>query len=203
MTIERQLIKSRDGMLLKGISIIAFGLVALWYPGEEIYTLMPAFGVLVTFNGLAMRLNSIWFFKSGSKWQKSLLRNGIVEIVLGATALWFTVASIPAFWELIALWTIFNGSIQADRFRGLKSRSGERHIMVASGIATIIFGVFILVNLKMEIISFTYEVAVFALISGSCIIYAFFRLGKIQNYLRNKPKKLHSRKTTVYYDRAY
>jgi uncharacterized membrane protein HdeD (DUF308 family) len=203
MAIERLLIKSKDGMLLKGISIVAFGLVALCYPGEEIYTMMPAFGILVTINGLAMMLNNIWFFKSDSKWGKSLLRNGIVETLIGTTALWFTVASIPAFWELIALWAIFNGSVQADRFRGLKSRSSERHIMIASGIATIIFGAFILVNLKMEIISFTYEVAIFALIAGSCMIYAFFRLGKMQDYLRDKPRKIHSRKTTVYYDRPY
>ena len=190
-------------MLLKGVSIIAFGLVALCYPGEEIYTLMPAFGILVIINGLGMRLNSIWFSKSGSKWQKSLLRNGIVEIVIGATALWFTAASITAFWELIAVWAIFTGSIQAIRFSKLNNSTIERQLMMAAGIVSVIFGLFMLVNLWAETVSLTYEVAVFALITGSCMIYTFFRLGKMQDYLRNRPKKLHSRKTTVYYDRAY
>lgn len=70
--------------------------------------------------------------------------------------------------------------------------------MLTSGMGSVIFGVFMLVNLKLEIISPTYEVAVYALITGSCMFYAFFGLGKMQQYLRNTPKKLHSRKTTVY-----
>jgi uncharacterized membrane protein HdeD (DUF308 family) len=164
---------------------------------------MPAFGLLVTINGLAMRLNSVWFFKSDSKGGKSLLRNGIVEILIGATTLWFVAASIPAFWALTAVWAIFTGSIQADRFRKLKNRTTERQLMIASGILSVIFGVFMLVNLKVEAVVLTYEVAVFALITGSCMIYTFFRLGKMQQYLRNAPRKIHSRKTTVYYDRAY
>ncbi len=190
-------------MVLKGVSIVAFGLVALCYPGEEIYTMMPAFGILATFNGLAIIFNGLWFSKSGSRWKRSLIRNGMIEMLIGATAILCLVLSIPVFMELIAIWAIFTGSIYINRFRKLKNKQFVRGIMVATGIISVVFGAFVLINLQAGLVPFTYEVAIFSLLTGSCTTYAFVRLGKMQEYLRNTPKKIHSRKTTVYYDRAY
>jgi uncharacterized membrane protein HdeD (DUF308 family) len=185
------------------VGVLTFGLLALYYPGEHMHTLMLPFGILLAVNGGVMLAKNIRFMAGTNRWGKAMFRIGMVEFLIGATAIWFAVTSVRAVWELTAVWAIFTGSIQTDRFRRLKSRMSAWKVMVASGIMAVAFGVFIIFNLKVEIVSFTYEAAVFALILGSSMIYTFFRLGAMRKYLRNKPKKMYSRKTTVYYDRTY
>ena len=190
-------------MRLRGVGMLTFGLLALYYPGEYIHALMLPFGILLVVNGVIVVAKNIRFIASTHRWGKSMVRIGMVEFLIGATAIWFAVASMQTAWELIAVWAIFTGSIQTDRFRRLKNRMAAWKAMVASGVFSVVFGVFMIVNLSVEMILLTYEVAVFALIVGSSRIYTSFRLGEMSKYLRNRPKKMYSRKTTVYYDRTY
>ena len=190
-------------MMFRGVGILTFGLLALYYPGEQIHALMLPFGILLAVNGGIMVAKNMHFVTGTHRWGKSMVRIGTVEFLIGATTIWFAVTSMQAAWELIAVWAIFTGSIQTDRFRRLKNRMAAWKVMVASGVFSVVFGVFMIVKLKVEAISFTHEVAVFALIAGSSMIYTSFRLGEMRKYLRNRPKKMYSRKTTVYYDRTY
>ncbi|MEQ9438682.1 MAG: hypothetical protein RIG62_06520 [Cyclobacteriaceae bacterium] len=204
MSKENQLIIHRSSLILKAVGIITFGLVALCYPGEDILALMMPFGILVTLNALTVIGKNIRFFTGNFDWQHSF-RKGLAELLIGLTAIVAVIIAVPIFLELIALWTILNGINQITSFYQLRDRMSHWLGMVAIGGASVLFGIFIGANLIVEVVSLTYEVAGFALVLGSSLVYAYVKLGRIRQYLGNRPGKIYSPKTleVYYHDRTF
>ena len=204
MSKENQLIIHRSSLMLKAVGIITFGLVALCYPGEDIHAMMMPFGILVTLNGVTVISKNIRFFTGSFDWQHSF-RRGLAELLIGLTAIVADIISASIFFELIALWVILTGMNQISCFYRLRDQMPHWQGMVAVGGLSILFGLFIGANLIMEVVSLTYEIAVFALVLGSSLVYAYVKLGEVRQYLGNRPGKIYSTKTleVYYHDRTF
>ena len=201
---ENQLIIHRSSLLLKAVGIITFGLVALCYPGETIHAMMMPFGILVTLNGLMVIGKNIRCFTGNFDWQNSF-RKGLAEFLIGLTAIVAVIISASIFLELIAMWAILTGINQVISFYKLRDRMPHWQGMVATGGASVLFGIFITINLVEKVVPLTYEIAGFALFLGSSLVYAYVRLGEIRQYLGNRPGKIYSPKTleVYYHDRTF
>jgi len=203
MLTKNQLIRNRGSMVLKGTATIVFGLVALAHPGDDIQRMMLPFGILVLLNGLiGVCRNFSWLYPRLPT-KKPLLVKGITESLVGLSALCFLNAKPGFFIVLISLWLIITGLYQSARSKALKPLSDSYLISRLSGYLEAIFGVLLLINIRLQWFDPKYELAVFAILMGSIMIYTYFRIGALKDYLGNYPKKISNRKNSVYYDRAY
>ena len=195
MSTQHQLIIHRSSLLLKGIGVATFGLVAFCYPGQAIGALMFPFGVLVLLNGLAVVVRNRRHVTNLYHWGHTLFKKGILESLIGLTALASVAASASPFWELIAVWTILTGSIHMIEFAQLRDTLSRWRVFMMAGLSSLLFGMLVAINLIVEVISPTYEVAIFGLLFGSSMIYSYPQLGELRQYLGHHPKRVYSSKT--------
>lgn len=195
MSTQDTLVIHRSSMILKGIGVVTFGLIAICYPGEEIQALMFPFGVLVTINGSSVIFKNMKYFAGPQHRRQALFRKGWAELLIGLAAIGAAAISAPIFWELIALWTILTGSVHAADFYRLRDQMPHWPVMVAAGIASVLFGLFVALNLAFGMVSLTYEAALFALLLGSSMIYAYFKLSEMRQYVGHRPGRVYSSKT--------
>lgn len=195
MSTQNQLIIHRSCLILKGIGVATFGLIALCYPGEAINELLLPFGALVTINGAIVVFNNAKYTGGGSRGRKGMFRKGSVELLIGLAAIGAAWAGVPALGALVGLWAIVTGGAQARNFYRLRDRLPHGLVVVAAGLFSGLFGLFMVVNSLTGTVALTYEVTVFALLLGSSLFYAYAQLGEIRQYLGNRPGKTFSLKT--------
>lgn len=183
--------------------MMVFGLVAFTHPGEAIQRMMLPFGILVLLNGIIGICRSISFFNSRLPVNRLLMTKGAAESIIGLSGILFLNASITYFLVLISIWLMLTGFVQLKRSQALRPLSSCRILTSLSGLTGIIFGCFLIVNLRFEWFAPRYEIATFALVMGSITIYTYIRIRELRHYLDHHPKKVSSYKNTVYYDRAY
>ena len=182
----------RSSMLLKGIGLVTFGLVALCYPGEAINALLMPFGVLVTINGAVVVFNHTRYFAGRSCRGQVLFRKGVAELLIGLAAISAVMMEAAVFEELVALWIILTGSMLTSNFYRLRDWLPQWPVMVVAGLFSVLFGLFMAINSVAEMLSLTYDVALFALLLGSSMFYAYARLGETRQYVGHRPKKIYS-----------
>lgn len=200
---ERQLIKERDSLLFRGIGITTFGLVALCYPGQQIHALMMPFGILVTISGLVTVAKNIHPLVSRHYREDPLSKKGLMELAIGGAAVGFALFSVEVFWILLAIWLMMTGITNVSRYSNIISCHPEVKVILVVNVLSVLFGLFLLLNTVIELVLLSYEVAGFALLLGISLIYTYFKLGKLQQYLGHRHRKMDNHQMTVYYDRAY
>lgn len=176
--------------MLKGIGVATFGLIALCYPGEAINALLLPFGALVAINGAVVIVNNTRYVSGRYRGRKVMFRKGTAELIIGLAAIGSVLIGAPAFGVLIGLWAVLTGSAQARNFYQLRDRLPHWSVVVAAGLFSGLFGLFMVVNSLAGMVVLTYEVTVFALLLGSSLFYAYAQLGEIRQYLGNRPDKV-------------
>lgn len=176
MTLERQLIKNKSSLIYKGVGAITFGLVALCYPGDNIKALTIPFGCLLMLSGLMILSRNILYKGHKKTTLFSPIGKGLAEFFIGLCTLFSAMLQVDLLWELIAIWVMMSGVFQIITFRRLKPIVEDWKIMVISGSLAVIFGVSILANSSLKLMTPTYELAIFAIFYGICFLYTFFKL---------------------------
>ena len=192
MNTQEIVIRDRSSMVLKGIGLVTFGLVALCYPGEAIRALLMPFGVLVTINGAVVMCHNIKYFTGYTRGGQTRFQKGVLELLIGLAAIGAVVIEAPVFKELVALWTILTGSTLVSNFYLLRDRMPRWPVMVGAGVLSMFFGLLLAINSVAEVISLGYGIALFALLLGASMFYAYAQLGEVHQYLGCRPKKIFS-----------
>ena len=205
MSAQNQLIIHRSSLVLKGIGVATFGLIALCYPGESIRVLLLPFGALVAINGAVVIFNNTKYTNGRFRKQSAMFGRGVVELLIGLAAIGSVITGVAAFGVLVGLWAVLTGTSQATNFYQLRHQMPHWSVVVAAGIFSVMFGLFIAVNSVVGMVGLTYEVAVFALLLGSSLFYAYARLDNLRQYLGNRPGRVYSleRAEAYSYDRIY
>lgn len=200
---KHQLIRNRGGLILKGFATSVFGLVALAHPGEDIHQMMLPFGMLVLLNGIISVCQCFSLFRPRMSAKKVVLAKGVIESLIGLSAIVFLNAEPAFFLVLISLWLLLTGLVQVARSKALKPVSDRYQMTLLSGWIESVFGVLLLINIKTQWFDPVYELSILAILMGGIMIYTYFRIRALRDYLGHRPKKLTDYQNTVYYDRAY
>ncbi len=187
ITMKRKPIMSRNSVILNGIGFITFGMVALCYPGQDIQVMTFPFGFLLTLSGLVTMLRYLrgW----DHRLRKLMFKKGVADFLLGITALATLMSSVPLLTELMAVWTVLTGILLMILFYHLREVMPGWIVMMISGFSAILFGVFMVSSMVSPAISLTYEVSIFAILLGSSMVYAYFKLREIPHFQTNTPDK--------------
>jgi uncharacterized membrane protein HdeD (DUF308 family) len=130
--------------ILRGLLAIAFGILAFVAPVWGLALLVALFGVWALIDGVASMWTGIRTRNVDRNWWLEVLE-GVVSIVAGLIALVLPAFAADVLVILIAVWAIVTGVFQVWAAIRLRERIRGEFWLGLAGVASILFGVILLV----------------------------------------------------------
>lgn len=161
-------------VVLRGVFAILFGLLAVFYPGLALQSFLFLFAVYAVADGLGAVWTAIQN-RTQKQWWIHLLE-GFVSIIAGIGALLFPGLTTLTVLFLIAGWAIITGVFEiVAAFQLRKEIEGEFWLGLG-GLASILFGVLLIVFPGGGILTLLTIVAVYAILFGITLIMLGWKL---------------------------
>jgi uncharacterized membrane protein HdeD (DUF308 family) len=157
-------------LLLRGIVAIVLGIIAFLWPGITLASLVLLIGICCFADGIAAIAGGL----KGRFWQSTLI--GVVSILAGLAAFFYPGLTAMVLLYLIAFWAILRGVfdiLAAIEFR--KVIEGE-FLLALAGLASIAFGVLILLNPGAGALSIVWLLGAYAFVFGVILVILSFRV---------------------------
>jgi uncharacterized membrane protein HdeD (DUF308 family) len=161
-------------LALRGLAAVLFGILAFAWPGLTIFWLVCFFGAYALINGILS-------FVLAAKAPKG---SGIVGLVLGGL-LSVAAGLVTFFWPaltalglliLIAWWAIFNGIMEIVSAIRLRKVIRNEWLLVLAGVASIVFGVLLLLQPAVGALVLIWWIGAWALFFGVLLMALAFRM---------------------------
>jgi len=171
---------------LRGILGIIFGLICLLTPGIAVQVFVILFAAYMLVDGVFAIISGIRAARNGERWGLLLLE-GVVDIAAGAVAvLWPAITLVALIW-VIAVWAIISGALMLGAAFGLNLDHG-RWWLALGGIASIIFGVLLVIEPFVGAVVLTMWVGAYAIVFGGVLLVLAFQLhSKREAQMRKAP----------------
>ncbi len=159
---------------LRGILGIIFGLICLLTPGIAVEVFVILFAAYMLVDGVFAIASGIKAARNGERWGLLLLE-GIVDIAAGVVAfLWPAITLVALIW-IIAIWAIISGALMLAAAFTLNLDHG-RWWLALGGIASIIFGVLLVIEPLIGAVVLTLWIGAYALVFGVFLLVLAFQL---------------------------
>jgi uncharacterized membrane protein HdeD (DUF308 family) len=162
-------------LVLRGISAVVFGILALIWPGIALVVLVLLFGAYAVVDGVL----AIWAGFSSRRRSESwwvLLLEGAIGIAAGIVVLiWPGITAIILLF-LIAGWAIITGIFETVGAIKLRKQIENEWFLVLSGLLSVAFGVLIAVWPGVGLLTLVWLVAIYAILFGVLMSILGFRL---------------------------
>ena len=159
---------------IRGVCGIVFGLIALFLPGATILTLVLFFSAYMLVDGIFGVVAAVRAASHHQRWGL-LVIEGVLNIAVGVIAFIWPGLTAVTFVLLIAAWAIVTGVLEIVAAVRLHPEYG-RWWLILSGVASVIFGVLLVVAPLAGVIVVTWWIGAFALIFGIMLLVLAFRL---------------------------
>ena len=159
---------------IRGVCGIVFGLIALFLPGATILTLVLFFSAYMLVDGIFGIVAAVRAASNHQRWGLLVLE-GVLNIAVGVIAFIWPGLTAVTFVLLIAAWAIVTGVLEIVAAVRLHPEYG-RWWLILSGVASVIFGVLLVVAPLAGVIVVTWWIGAFALIFGIMLLVLAFRL---------------------------
>jgi len=165
-------------LLLRGIAAIAFGVLALAWPGLTLLTLILLYGAYALADGVLSIIAAITGSAPAGRWWLAIV--GLVGIAVGA--LTFMLPGMTALILLLTMggWAIATGIFQIIGAIRLRKEIDNEWSIGLSGALSVLFGVVLLINLAAGAIALIWLIATYAVVFGILLVMAAFKLKKHQ-----------------------
>ena len=159
---------------LRGLLGIAFGLICLLIPAAAILSLVLLFSAYMLVDGVFAIAAGIKAARNGERWGLLILE-GVVDIAAGAIAFLWPAITAVAFVLLVAVWAIISGALMLAAAFILKRDHG-RWWLALGGIASLIFGVVLVIAPVVGAVVLTWWIGAYALVFGVLLLVLAFQL---------------------------
>ncbi|MEO8211169.1 MAG: DUF308 domain-containing protein [bacterium] len=160
-------------LLLRGILLLIFGIIAIMSPEIVLGTLVLYIGFVALFSGLFLIIEGI-AIKSDDRGMRIL--EGILSIIFGLVFLINPGFIFSFTMYFIAFWAIIGGIMQIVYAVRLRKEINNEWIAILNGVITLIFGIFVLINIFAAAVALTIVFGFFAIISGILMIVLAFKV---------------------------
>jgi uncharacterized membrane protein HdeD (DUF308 family) len=159
---------------LRGILGIVFGLICLLTPGVALGAFVILFAAYMFVDG-GFAIASAWkAARSGERWGL-LIVEGLVDIAAGLIAvIWPAITMVALIW-LVAIWAIVSGVLMLYAAFTL-NRDHGRWWLALGGIASLIFGVLLVIEPLIGAVVLTMWIGAYALVFGGFLLVLAFQL---------------------------
>jgi uncharacterized membrane protein HdeD (DUF308 family) len=169
---------------LRGLLGIAFGLICLLVPAAAILSLVLLFSAYMLVDGVFAIISGIKAARNGERWGLLILE-GVVDIAAGAVAFLWPAITAVAFVLIIAVWALVSGGLMLTAAFRLNLDHG-RWWLALGGIASIIFGVVLIIAPVVGAVVLTWWLGAYALIFGVLLLMLAFQLHSRREAQRRK-----------------
>ena len=165
--------------LIRGIAGLAFGILALLYPGSALVALTILFGAYAFVDGI-FALVAAFAGLGGSRWW-ALLLEGILGLVVA-----FFVWSQPTYSTTVlvyavAIWAILTGVIEIIAGFQLRDVIDNEWLYILAGVISIIFGILVFRDLDAGAVAIAWTIGIYAILFGIMQLGVAFRLNKLRS----------------------
>lgn len=159
---------------LRGLLGIVFGLICLFVPAAAILSLVLLFSAYMLVDGAFGIYSAIKAARNGDRWGLLILE-GIVDIAAGVIAFVWPAITAIAFVLIIAIWALISGALMLVAAFRLNIDHG-RWWLALGGIASIIFGVVLILAPVVGAVVLTWWLGAYALVFGVLLLVLAFQL---------------------------
>ena len=166
---------------LRGVFALLFGVLAFVAPSATLTTLIFIFGFYAIMNGV-FTLYAAWNLRRYERWWVFLLE-GLLGIAAGVIAFVSPGATALAFLSIIATWAILVGILQIVAAIRLRQVIENEWSMGLSGLASVIFGVLLIVWPRSGLLTISWIIGFYAIAFGIMLLVLGSRLRGLNNTL--------------------
>jgi uncharacterized membrane protein HdeD (DUF308 family) len=153
---------------------ILFGLICLLTPGVAVEVFVILFAAYMLVDGVFAIIAGIKAARNGERWGLLILE-GIVDLAAGLIAvLWPAITLVALIW-LIAIWAVVTGGLMLSAAFTLNIDHG-RWWLALGGIASIIFGILLVIEPLIGAVVLTMWIGAYALVFGVLLLIVAFQL---------------------------
>ncbi len=161
--------------VVRGVLAIAFGILALIWPGPTIFALVLLFGAFALADGIVAVATAITFHKYFERWW-ALLLEGLAGIVIAAMTFFWPGITALVLLYFIAAWAIVTGIFEiVAAFHFRRVISGE-WVLILDAVLSILFGVLLFVFPAAGAVGLVWLIGIYAIVAGIISIIFAFRL---------------------------
>jgi uncharacterized membrane protein HdeD (DUF308 family) len=151
-----------------------FGLICLLTPGVAVGVFVILFAAYMLVDGVFAIIAGIKAARNGERWGLLILE-GIVDLAAGLIAvLWPAITLVALIW-LIAIWAVVTGALMLSAAFTLNIDHG-RWWLALGGIASIIFGILLVIEPLIGAVVLTMWIGAYALVFGVLLLIVAFQL---------------------------
>ncbi len=162
-------------VLLRGICAVIFGLAAFAWPGITLALLILFYGAYVLVEGIFAVVSSFGRTKD-SKFPWSMFLVGLVSIAVGLITFVWPGLTALALLYLIGAWAIVRGIFEVVAAIELRKQIEGEWLMIIAGMASVLFGVLMVLWPGAGVLALLWLIGVFAVIFGVIMIILAFKL---------------------------
>lgn len=160
---------------LRGILGILFGLVALFFPGVTILSLVLLFSAYMLVDGAFSIAGAIRSMGRNERWGWMLL-NGICSILTAIVAFLWPGLTAIVFVLIIAAWSIVSGALMLTAAYRMRRGAGARGWLIFGGILSVLFGMLLVIAPLIGAIVLTWWIGAYVLVLSIFMLVVAFNL---------------------------
>ncbi len=158
---------ARTVLVVRAVLAVAFGLVALLWPGLTLLALAIVFGVYAILAGVAIVVEAVRH-RGRHRWWLGLL-SGLVSVAAGVVALIWPGLTALVLATLVGIWAVVTGIAEIVRAVRLRRAGGRIWLLALAGVLSVIAGIVILLWPAAGAIGLAMVLGIFALIYGAVL----------------------------------
>jgi uncharacterized membrane protein HdeD (DUF308 family) len=160
---------------LRGVLAILFGVLALFWPGLALATLVLLFGAFAFANGVLATWAAHAMRKRHQTW-KPFLMEGIAGIIFGIFVLLWPEMTAIALILLVAAWALVTGVVQVAAAIRLRQDIEGEWMLALSGILSILLGFLFALWPGAGLVAVTWIIGFYAVLFGAAMVALSLRL---------------------------
>ncbi len=158
-----------EALMVRGIAGILFGIVAVFWPGLTLVTLVYIFSVYVLISGVVGIITGVSHLVKGNKWFLGLLL-GFVELGVGIYLVRHPLVTFATLILLIGLVFIARGVFEVVMGFTEDNYATHKLLVIMGGVLSAVVGIIVLLQPAAGGVAFVWVLGLYALITGPILV---------------------------------
>jgi uncharacterized membrane protein HdeD (DUF308 family) len=161
-------------VVIRGVAAILFGVIALLAPGIALLSFVIVFAAYMLVDGVFAVVSAVRAMARHERWGLLIIQ-GLASLAAAAVAFVWPGITVAAFVILVAAWAVVTGTLEL--FAAPRLAQGHGRIwMFLGGLASILFGILLIIAPLIGAVVLTWWIGAYALVSGISLCILAFRL---------------------------
>jgi uncharacterized membrane protein HdeD (DUF308 family) len=165
---------------LRGLAALAFGILALLWPGVTLLTLALLLAAYFLVDGVLAIAAGIRAIRRDERWWPSIVE-GVANIAAGIVVLLLPQITVLALMYLLAIWAIATGALMV--FGGMYFGGAPRWLLVVAGALSILLGVVMITEPALGLLALVWWIASYWVAFGIVLLAAAAWLHSRNSYV--------------------